>query len=128
MVLDLGIIDLSIYKTLNCTNGNLPRCYELPKIHKVDSPLRIIVSTLRSPLYYVSRFLHEILVLPINKPKSSVKNGWSYVNIIKSAKIGNEDLLVSLDVSSLFTNIPHELIVKAIRNWWPQISRTVKFS
>lgn len=35
-----------MYKRLNCTDGVLPRAYGLPKIHKPDCPLRIIVSSI----------------------------------------------------------------------------------
>jgi len=44
------IVDEVTYKRLKCTNGNLPRCYGLPKIHKPGYPLRIIVSSVGSPL------------------------------------------------------------------------------
>ena len=37
------LIDGTTYKFLNCTNGNTPRCYGLPKIHKKGLPLGIIV-------------------------------------------------------------------------------------
>jgi len=37
------IIDNYTYKSLQCINGNLSRCYGLPKIHKKGTPLRIKV-------------------------------------------------------------------------------------
>lgn len=33
---DNDIISNFVYKKLNCTNGNLPRCYKQPKIHKKE--------------------------------------------------------------------------------------------
>lgn len=54
--LDNGIIDTRTYNSLNCTNGNLPRCYGLPKTHKIGFPLRIIVSAVGSPIYNIARF------------------------------------------------------------------------
>lgn len=68
------IIDENTYKCLNCTNGNLPRCYGLPKVHKPGYPLRIIVSSVGSPLYNVAKFLHDILHESIKKPKSHIKD------------------------------------------------------
>jgi len=47
---DNKIIDDPMYKGLRCTNGNLPRCYGLPEVHKEGFPLRIVVSSVRSPL------------------------------------------------------------------------------
>lgn len=65
--LDLDIIDEHTYKHLKCTDGNLPRCYGLPKVHKSDFPLRIIVSSIGSATYIVAKFLSDIL-------NESVKN------------------------------------------------------
>jgi len=49
-----NLINEMTYKHLNCTNGNLPRCFGLPNIHKDGFPLRIIVSALGSPVYNIS--------------------------------------------------------------------------
>lgn len=67
---DNDIIDVNLYRHLNCTNGNIPRCYGLPKIHKIGYPLRVIVSALGSPLYNVARYFHNILYNSIPRPKS----------------------------------------------------------
>ncbi|XP_011859249.1 PREDICTED: uncharacterized protein LOC105556755 [Vollenhovia emeryi] len=119
---DNDIIDTQTYRSLNCTNGNLPRCYGLPKIHKNGYPLRIIVSTLGSPLYNIARFLHDILHHSVHKPMSHVKDSWSFVQKISNTTIRPDELLVSLDVTSLFTNIPKELVIKAIEKRWTEIS------
>jgi len=44
--LDSQVIDEPTYKSLKCFNGNLPICYDLPKIRKKDVPLRIVVSSM----------------------------------------------------------------------------------
>ena len=43
----------STYRRLLTTDGNIPRTYGLIKIHKAGNPLRVIVSSLNSPLYYL---------------------------------------------------------------------------
>lgn len=113
---DKDVIDESTYRMLRCTERNTPRCYGLPKIHKAGLPLRIIVSTLGSPLYNIARYLHDILREATCKPVSYVKDSWSFVDIIKSKKITTDALLVSLDVTSLFTNISRKLVFNAIEN------------
>ena len=45
------------FRSLNITDCNLPRAYGLPKIHKPDNPLRIIISSLDSPTYNMASFL-----------------------------------------------------------------------
>jgi len=40
------VIDTLTYKALNCTNGNLPRCYGLPKVHEstiVDREYNVVI-------------------------------------------------------------------------------------
>ncbi|XP_024892886.1 uncharacterized protein LOC112468084 [Temnothorax curvispinosus] len=123
-----GIISEQLFRHLNCTNGNLPRCYGLPKIHKDGSPLRIIVSTLGSPLYNMAYFLHNILEKSVPKPESYIKDGWSFVELIGDVGIGEDDVLISLDVASLFTNIPKDLVLKAIERRWNHISKETKLS
>jgi len=44
-------IDRLTYKKILVTDGLLPRAYGFPKLHKVGYPLRIIVSSIKSPLY-----------------------------------------------------------------------------
>jgi len=66
-----GLIDDSTYRGLKCTNGNLLRCYGLPKIHKPGIPLRVVVSSVGSSLYNVARYLHGILITSIKNPNST---------------------------------------------------------
>jgi len=114
---DNKIIDDSMYKALRCTNGNLPRCYGLPKVHKQGFPLRIVVSSVGSFLYDVGKYLHEIINNSIKKPASNIKDSWSFLSRInKDQYIETNEIMVSLDVTSLFNNIPKELVMQGIRN------------
>jgi len=125
---DMKIIEEWQYKKLKCTNGNLPRCYGLPKIHKPGYPLRIIVSSLGSPLYEIAKFLNSILNASLNRPLSHIKDCWSFVNCVKGITVELNEILVSLDATSLFTNIPKELVVRAIENRWNLIQKNTKLS
>lgn len=122
------IITESTYKHLNCTNGNLPRCYGQPKVHKTNFPLRIIVSTVGSPLYNLSCFLHDILQASIPKPNSYIKDSWSFVRAVTNFHIKNSETLVSFDVVSLYTNIPATLVIQSITNRWSHISKKTKMN
>jgi len=126
--LDCKAIDEWRYKCLKCTNGNLPRCYGLPKIHKRDVPLRIVMSSVGSPLYDVAKFLHNILNISIKKLISHVKDSWSFVSHIKEKSISLDEIMVSSDVTSLFTNLPKELILRRIENRWLDIEKNTKLS
>ncbi|RLU16909.1 hypothetical protein DMN91_010978 [Ooceraea biroi] len=119
---DNGIINNSTYKWLLMTDGNLPRCYGLPKIHKPGYPLRVIVSTVDSPIYNVAHFFHKILSESIPKPASHILDSWSFVNRIHGMTIEPSESLISLDVTALFTNVPKELVMHVIEKRWVLIS------
>ncbi|XP_071573785.1 uncharacterized protein [Temnothorax nylanderi] len=126
--LNNNIIDKRVYNTLNCTNGNLPRCYGLPKIHKDGYPLRIIVSAIGSPSYNIASYLHNILDKALAKQNSYVKDSWSFVKSMKQYSIPPDYILVSLDVVALFTNIPIELVLTGIEKRWDAISGKTRMS
>jgi len=56
-----GFIDDSTYKRSRTTDDIIPRAYGLAKIHKQNYPLRIIVSSINSPFYNLTLFLHNII-------------------------------------------------------------------
>ena len=102
------------YRTLYCNDGSLLRVYGLPKIHKPDCPLRVIVSSIGSPLYPLATYLHNILFKSIPKANSYIKNSFELVEKLKRLHITDEYNLISLDVKSLFTNVPMEIAVDCV--------------
>ncbi|RLU25472.1 hypothetical protein DMN91_001628 [Ooceraea biroi] len=110
------------------TTSSLARCYGLPKIHKPGFPLRIIVSAIDTPEYNIAYFFHKILTDSIPKPGSYIKDNWTFVKNIQNLSIGPNEELVSLDVISLFTNIPKELVKKSIKKRWHLINSVTKFN
>ncbi|XP_067205235.1 uncharacterized protein [Linepithema humile] len=123
-----GFISKSIYLSLLSSDGTLPRAYGLPKVHKDNCPLRIIVSCINSPLYKLAMFLHNVLHNSIPKPDSHIKNSFQLIDMLKDKIIDDDTDLVSLDVVSLFTNVPSELAIAGIVNRWPIISNNTLFS
>ncbi|XP_046395026.1 uncharacterized protein LOC124162506 [Ischnura elegans] len=83
-----------------------PRFYGLPKIHKEGTPLRPIVSAINSPTYYVAKYLTGILTPFLGLSEHHVKNSLEFVNTLKGIRLDPTDLMVSLDVVSLFTRVP----------------------
>ena len=84
------------------------RFYILPKIHKPGNPGRPIVSSNSHPTERISHFVDYHLQPLVHKLPSFVKDTNDFLN--KLLTIGNlpsNSLLVTLDVSSLYTNIPH---------------------
>ncbi|XP_018368045.1 PREDICTED: uncharacterized protein LOC108764350 [Trachymyrmex cornetzi] len=121
------ISDLT-YKKLYCSDGNLPRAYGSPKVHKPDCPFRIIVSAVDSTLYDLAAFLHRLIVESVPEAPSHVNNSYDLIEKLKSIKIKSGYSLVSLDVVSLFTNVPIDLVMEALSNRWRYIEKKCKIT
>ena len=91
---------------LRNTEAEAPRLYGLPKIHKDNIPLRPIVSAIGSPTYHLDKYLSGLLQPHIGQTSSFVKDSKHFVDKLKDIVIGPQDILVSFDVVSLFTNVP----------------------
>ena len=94
------------------------RFYILPKIHKDrnNPPGRPIVSANGHPTEHISEFVSDILNPLGPKLPSYIKDTTQFLNKLCSiSATPNDSLLVTLDVSSLYTNIPHTEGIKATR-------------
>ena len=83
-----------------------PRLYGLPKIHKPDIPLRPIVSSIGSPTYKLAKFLSSIIGPLVGHSDYHVRTTKEFVEYIRQQRIEDDELMVSFDVTSLFTNVP----------------------
>jgi hypothetical protein len=96
-------------------NSKPPHLYGLPKVHKPDIPLRLIVSSIDSPCYALAKFLHKILSPLTGSTGSFVKDLEHFIKSIQDINLQNEDYLVSFDVVSLFTSVPVDEVIQVIR-------------
>ena len=84
------------------------RFYILPKVHKPGNPGRPIVSSKSHPTEHISHFIDHHLQPLVHKLPSYVKDTNDFLNkLLTIGKLPSNSLLVTLDVSSLYTNIPH---------------------
>jgi len=86
---------------------NLGHLYGLPKVHKsqTDPPLRPIISMSGTVTHDISQFLNSIIRPFLNKTKMVLSSTEVLVEL-QSIHLSPSDHLVSLDVESLFTNVP----------------------
>ncbi|XP_039311308.1 uncharacterized protein LOC120359073 [Solenopsis invicta] len=108
----------STFKRVSCSDGILPRAYGLPKVHKPGVPLRIIISSIDSPLYGLATLLHEIISKNIPDAASKINNSFELDRNLKDKRLEPGHELISLDVVSLFTNIPIGLALESISHRW----------
>ena len=103
---DEGKISRDLYSHLYATSEKVPQMYCLPKVHKEGIPFRPIVDYIGSIGYNTSRFLADILAPIIGKTQQFVKNSKHLSNDIANLHLQEDEILLSHDVVSLFTNIP----------------------
>ena len=96
-------------------NTHTPLFYGPPKIHKPGCPPRPIVSGCGGPTDHLSAyFTHFIQSLASNLP-SHVKDTKHFLSLIeKLPPMPPNTILVTADVTSLYTNIPHEEGIAAV--------------
>ncbi|CAF1449750.1 unnamed protein product [Adineta ricciae] len=98
----------------------LAHLYFLPKAHKPNTPLRPIVAGMKSPTIGISKWLDDVLRPLFNQlaSETAIENG---TQLIKSVERCSENYLtssttfISMDVTDLYTMIPQEGAVIAIK-------------
>ena len=101
-----GAIDQATYDKCYPTVDALPRFYGLPKIHKPGTPLRPIVSCCGTTVHPTARHLADILTPLMGKSIHHVKNSVSFAKSLADLELDDDEIMVSYDVSSLFTAVP----------------------
>lgn len=107
LVSDKQLLNIASRETQN------PRIYGLYKIHK-NFKIRPIMSCVNTP----GSHLFDLIMKPINRMdrenKYSIKNTSQLIKDIKAIKLKEDDILVSFDVVSMFTNIPPEVALNLL--------------
>ena len=77
--------------------------YGTVKTHKAGNPLRPIISQIPTPTYETSKALNK-LISPYLPAKFQLNSSDEFVDLLKTTEA--KGILASLDVESLFTNVP----------------------
>jgi len=86
----------------------IPVFYTLTKIHKPNPVGRPVISGCDSPSERISSFV-DYFLQPIAKVQESyLKDTTDFLNFIEKTKVAKDTILVSMDVRSLYTNIPQQ--------------------
>ena len=98
-----------------CLSVCLPDCqirtqrfYTLKKLHKDPPQVRPTVSGCSGPTEAISRIVDHHLQPIVQGTASYLKDTASFLRVINQTPIREEDLLVTIDVKSLYTSIPHD--------------------
>ena len=114
-------------KALKVTDAKTPKFYTLPKVHKENHPGRPIIAAINSPTSKLARFVDHHLQPIAEKLPSYVQDTGAFLRKIKKiGRVPKNAILVTMDVSSLYTNIPHrEGLNAAARALEARTNRTV---
>ena len=104
------------HRRLLPTSTLTPRFYGLPKVHKAGAPLRPIVASRGSITYGVARHVADILSPLVGKNGYALKNSEDMVNSLNNCTLQEDDILVSFDVTALFTKVPVDKSVEIIHD------------
>ena len=122
---DYGYIDEKTLKYLIPDSLKPGRFYLLPKIHKANNPGRPIVSANGHPTEKISEFVDFHLRQHVEALPSFIKDTTDYLQKMAALNpLPSNTTLVTLNVTSLYTNIPHSDGIEACKEIWE--SRSVK--
>ena len=97
------------------TGAVTPKYYGLPKVHKKDTPLRPIVSSIGSVTYETAKELSRILKPLVGRSLHHVKNNQDFIHNLEEMELEPEECMISFDVKALFTSVPIQPALKIIK-------------
>ena len=119
---DKGLLDARIVSKIIPNPYRPAKFYILPKIHKSlnNPPGRPIMSANGHPTELLSQYIDIHLKQHVPGIPSYIKDTNHLLEILKSLKVPDGAKLVTLDVTSLYTNIPQSEAVEAVREFMSQ--------
>ncbi|BHF70575.1 hypothetical protein SprV_0301362700 [Sparganum proliferum] len=92
----------------------LARFYGLPKVHKDGASLRPIVSLKGTPTYGLAKWLFRRLKFLTAESDTTVSSSAQFLEKLKGVTLHPNEVMVSFDVTSLFTSIPQDLAIETL--------------
>ena len=120
-------MQLDTFSNLMPSGSQPGKIYGLAKVHKEGTPLRPVVSMIRTAEYNLAKYLVKIIndVMPTTYMLNS---SGPFVNQISSFDFQPSHVLVSYDVVSLSTNIPLNETIDIVCNYAYQQHSPPKYS
>ena len=110
------MITENITKGLQVEQPENAKFFTRQKIRKTGNPGRLVVSSVNCHAYTISKDVDFHLQPIVKNIPSYVRGSTDFLQKLDKVKnIPNDFLLVTLDVKSLYTNIPNNEGIKAVR-------------
>ena len=112
------LINEKLANSLKITEARTPLFYLLPKIHKEGNPGRPVVSSIDCHTSKISEFVDHYLQPFAKQLNSYVKDTTDFIRKLKyfSDQKDKDTILVTLDVKSLYTQIPNQEGIEAVKS------------
>ncbi len=95
--------------------SRLAHLYGLPKTHKSKLAMRPILSAVGTYNYNLAQWL-DMTLKPLSVNNTTISDPLAFAEEIRKTQINTGDILVSYDVSSLFTNVPVDETIELLAN------------
>ena len=103
-----------------------PLFHGLPKVHKPNISLQPIVSGFDSPTSQLSNYVTHFIQTLVETLPSYIRDSKHFLQLLESLSLLPENtILVTADVTSLYTNIPHEEGVKSVSHYMKLHAKTL---
>ena len=109
-----GLSDTT-YRKVYPTSAVPPKFYGLPKINKIGTPLRPIVSSRGSITYGVAKELAGLICLLVGLSPHHLRTIQHFVQHIEKARLKPEEVMASYDVKALFTSVPMDPSIQIVK-------------
>lgn len=121
------IMELRERANVRQSNYQFPRLYALPKIHKPgELKFRPISSDIQSPNYKIAKWLCAKFKR-FQQPRGfSVTNTYEFINKMRYYKFKQNEIMVSFDIESMYTNISVGEAEQSIKLWLESIGTSNK--
>ena len=115
---DEGLLTEKIANGLKVDNPKTSKFNMMPKIHKKGNPGRPVINSVDCHSSRISQYVDYHLQPEVVKLKSYTKDSTDAIKKISAInnQVAKEDFLVTMDVRSLFTKIPNEEGIQAVRD------------
>ena len=117
------ILPKKIADSVRPQGSRLAHLYGLPKTHKTPLSMRPILSATQTYNYALAKWLDDKLK-PLSCNDYMIKDTFEFLDEIRSLTINQGEILVSFDVTSLFTNVPLDETIEILadkafnHNWF----------
>ena len=114
-----GTLKEKLAEGLKVSEPRTPIFYLLPKIHKENNPGRPVISSINCHTTKISEFVDYHLQPFVKSLYSYVQDTTDFLNKIKDASknLPEQTILVTMDVKSLYTNIPNQEGIDAVKSF-----------